>query len=472
MRPSPFRLEEKISRKGAKARRKTAKPEPWRSCSAPLRLCVMLFSPLLVAITAPAIADEPVRLKESFPAGYHYRVSGRTELTGKLTLPMSAGKSPGTLVVSGESAIEYHERIVDGDERGPVEKSIRFYRRLDFQKKLGEQSQQLTLRPQARRLILLRLKQSEVPFSPDGPLTWGEIDAVRTDVFTPALAGLLPEQAVKVGDEWTAHRRAVSELTDLAEITDGRLICKLQEVTTRNGRRVAQVTFAGTVRGSNEDGANEHQLKGHYHFDLQSNHLSYLYLDGVSAMLNKDGNAKGRIEGRFVLTRKLEPTVAELSDAAIRSLTLIPTADNTALLFDEPALGVSFTYPRRWTVQRADARQIVLDEPQGGGLVITLEPLAQTPSGAQFHAEASAILQQRSATVLRSTQPKPRPNGAEHFEIEAEIDLQRLLLDYQVLRQGSGGAVLAGRFPFAEAASLQRDAERIAGSLRLIPPKK
>ena len=31
------------------------------------------------------------------------------------------------------------------------------------------------------------------PFSPDGPLTWGEIDVVRTDVFNPAaIPGLLP----------------------------------------------------------------------------------------------------------------------------------------------------------------------------------------------------------------------------------------------------------------------------------------
>src|SRR5207302_9654634 len=62
------------------------------------------------------------------------------------------------------------------------------FRSIEFQRNIGDREQQQTIRPAVRRLVLLRHNNTEVPFSPDGPLTWGEIDLVRTDVFTPALA--------------------------------------------------------------------------------------------------------------------------------------------------------------------------------------------------------------------------------------------------------------------------------------------
>ena len=42
-------------------------------------------------------------------------------------------------------------------------------------------------------MVVIKAGERKAPFSPDGPLTWGEIDVVRTDVFNPALVpGLLP----------------------------------------------------------------------------------------------------------------------------------------------------------------------------------------------------------------------------------------------------------------------------------------
>ena len=65
---------------------------------------------------------------------------------------------------------------------------------------------------------------AERPFSPDGPLTWGEIDVVRTDVFNPArIPGLLPAGPVKKGQTWKASAAAVAELTDMEKVEDGAL---------------------------------------------------------------------------------------------------------------------------------------------------------------------------------------------------------------------------------------------------------
>ena len=72
----------------------------------------------------------------------------------------------------------------------------------------------------------------------------------------------------------------------------------------KDGRAQARVTFRGTVRGANEDGPNRQQLDGWLLFDLDSNYLSYLYLKGVHSLLDPDGKEVGRVEGRYVLSRK------------------------------------------------------------------------------------------------------------------------------------------------------------------------
>src|SRR6185436_6755703 len=123
----------------------------------------------------------------------------------------------------------------------------------------------------------------------DGPLLWGEIELVRVDVFTPALADLLPDKAVRTGDRWTAATTAIEELTDLEKIEEGRIECRLDEVTTLAGRRHARVSLTGTVRGVNEDGPNKQTIDGYFFFDLESNHLSYLTFKGVHILLDKEG---------------------------------------------------------------------------------------------------------------------------------------------------------------------------------------
>lgn len=437
--------------------------------------CCLLGLSLPWFLLASAVASETYRLEEKFPAGYQYHVSSRVDLTGTLQLP-SQGKDAGkTLTIAGTASVEYDERILTGETVAvPATRTLRNYDRLDFRRKIGDQLQESSLRPEVRRMVILRLEQTEVPFSPDGPLMWSEIDRVRTDVFVPALRGLLPEKPVRVGDQWAAAKSAVQELTDLDEITAGQIQCRLQDVQMRNGSRVARVRLSGSVQGINEDGPNRQDLEGYFLFDLDRRFLTAIYLDGTSWLVDKDNKPQGRVDGRFSLTRQVEISQA-LSDDRIRGLVTEPNDDNTLLLFREPALGVEFVYARRWTVKKADARQILLDEPQGGGIAITLEPLSQTPTGTDFLAEARKTLAKHGVKVTRERPLRSlnHPVGSlEEFAFEGEIEKQSWTFFYMVNRQRFGGATFMGRWPTKLDAELAPEARRIAQSLKLIPPKK
>lgn len=431
---------------------------------------------LLLGLGSPVAlrAQEAVRLHESFAPAAQYHVSTRTDLSGSLQLSPEKGQTAAKpLPVVGTSAIEYDERLLSLSPAGDVDKTVRIYRRIDFQRRVGTEAQQATIRPGVRRLVLLRRGHVGVPFSPDGPLTWGEIDEVRTDVFTPALAGMLPPGSVRPGDSWTAADSAVQELTDLEKIDEGKVQCRLEEITTLEKRRHARVGFAGTVRGVNEDGPNRQQIEGYFFFDLESNHLGYLSLRGVESLLSKDGKELGRIEGQFVLTRQARQHASDLNDEALRGVVLEPNDDNTLLLYDNAALGVRLLHPRRWRIVSVHGRQIAMDESEGSGLLLTLEDTPRLPSGAQFQAESIAYLKQQKGTVreadsLRRVQGPPQE--LEHFALDVELAGKHALMDYHVVRQPAGGALLAARLLPTDLSKRQKEVDAIARSVVVSKP--
>jgi hypothetical protein len=301
-------------------------------------------------------------------------------------------------------------------------------------------------------------------------LTWGELDLVRTDVFTPALVGLLPDRAVRPGDRWTAAGSAVQELTDFERIEEGQLECRFEQVTLVEKRRHARIAFSGTVKGVNEDGPIRQQLDGYLFFDLESNHLSYLSLRGVKHLLDKDGKTAGTVEGRFVLSRQAHVRRPELSDDALRGLSVEPNAENTLLLYDNPDLGLRFLHPRRWRVAGVRGRQVTLDEAKGNGLLLTVEPLAQVPTAAQYLAESRAWLAQQKAKEYRVESPRRLGSDVDQFAIEAELGGQRVLLDYYVIRQAAAGATMAARLLPADLGNLRREVEQMARSMQVQKP--
>jgi hypothetical protein len=436
------------------------------------RACAALL--VSAVASAPLLANQPVPLREVFPIGYHYHVSSRVELTGGLTLPPEKDQPARTLAVTGTSSIDYDERVLSLEKDGRVGKTVRSYRQITFQRKVGTQDQQNTLRPAVRRLVVLRQNQIEVPFSPDGPLTWNEMDLIRTDVFTPALTGLLPAAAVKPGDQWQAAVVAVQELTDLEKIDEGGIVCKLEPLTVVGQRRQARVTFSGTVRGLGEDGPNRQRLDGYFYFDLESNHLSYLFLKGVQELLDKDGKVLGKIEGTFVLTRQPQPFCKELTNQALTGVALDPNDSNTLLLYDNPELGVRLLHPRHWRVAGVRGRQVALDENRGSGLLLTVEPLKKTPTAAQYLQEVQAWVQKEKAKVQGASPVRVvqgQPLGLEHFALQIEANKQVAIMDYYVLRQAAGGATVASRVIPAHAKEVRADVERMLRGAVLSAPQ-
>jgi hypothetical protein len=421
-----------------------------------------------------------VTLVEKFEPGHMSKVEIATKLTGKLAIPSSKkGEQPQVLALTGASRVAYEERVLPADDAGTV-KSVRVYREVEFARRLGDTAQEAGVRPSVRRMVVVRSGNRRAPFSPDGPLTWGEIDVVRTDVFNPAMVpGLLPAGPVKRGQTWKASAAAVAELTDLQEVEAGEVTVEFLGVTEVEGRRVARLKVSGSVRGLNEDGPNLQRLEGTVYFDLEAGLLSYLSLRGTHELLDGGGQPVGRVEGQFTMTRsRLVRPPADLTDDALNGLDLRPTAENSLLLYDNPQLGVRFLYPRGWRVGAVQGKQVTLDHARGAGMLVTVEPPAKVPTAEDYLKEVTAFLQKQKATPAAADGPtrvRPEPVQLDRFGMDATFGTDKARLEYAVLRQAEGGATVATRIPAADAAALKGEVERIIRSVavtRKIEDKK
>jgi len=433
-----------------------------------LKASVLLL--LIMALGSSSVrAQDPIRLQEKISEGYQYHVSCQVHISGNLMVPGEKDKTlPKQLPIKGRSVIDYDERILTIAKSGQVDKTLRIYRKVDFQRTVGDRPQEATIRPEVRRMVVLRLNQVEVPFSPDGPLMWGELDLVRTDVFTPALSGLLPATSVKPGDRWQAAASAIQELTDMERIDQGQVECRLEEITKVQNRRFARVSFNGTVSGLNEDGPNRQRLEGVFFFDLESNYVSSITLNGTSMLLDKDGKEVGRVEGQFSLTRQVNQRSPDLSDPVVRGLKLEPTDDYTRMLYDNPDFGIRFLHPRRWKVMGVRGRQLAVDDTNGNGMLLTLEPASQALTGDQYLRESKDWLEKQKAKIT-ALDPVRRLGGGqgeiEHFALEIELPKEKAVMDYYAIRQALGTVTIAARLLPGQFSETKKDIENIARSV-------
>ncbi len=444
-----------------------------------MHLSAMNCRMLLAIISFGCLTDfahtqEALTLRENFAPGHASKVDVAVKITGRLAVPLEKGKQPELVTLNGVSRLAYDERVLAPDNADSL-KTVRAYRDIHFMRTVGNITQDADIRPSVRRMVVVKSGGRRAPFSPDGALTWGEIDVVRTDVFNPsAVAGLLPPAPVRKGQKWRATQDAVAELTDMEKLDEGDIVVEFVGVTEVGGRRVARLQVSGTVRGINQDGPNRQKLEGSAYFDIDAACLTYLSLKGTRELLDGNGTTTGRIEGQFTMNRTpIERLPADLSDSSLRGLDLSPSLENTLLLYDDPRLGVRFLYPRGWRVGVVQGKQVTLDHARGSGILLTVEAPAKLPSADDYAREVLGFLEKQQAKITGSEKPsrvRANPGQLDRFALEATIGAEKARLEYAVLKQTEGGVTVAARIPDGEATAIRPEVERIMRSVAVTKP--
>jgi hypothetical protein len=418
-------------------------------------------------------------MQEPATLGDHFDVLATVNLKGTTSKAKKDQKEPATAVISASSSVKYRERIIQLSDAGAVEATARRYAAAGVDKKTDDQQQRMTIRSAVERIIVRRADHQSTFFSPDGPLTFAELELLSADTFTPALSGLLPSGPVKPGEQWKATPEAVTELTGVGPIESGGLTCTFRERKLRGNKPVAQVALSGSITGPSDLGPTRDKVDGHFLFDLDRGLITYVLLSARREILGPGAKVIGTLEGRYELQRRPAAEDALLADAELTKLNLEATAETTALLFDSKDLAVRFLYPRNWELLAVAKNRIELEEPTGGNMRVLVDA-TPTPTAEKLRAELLSWLKTKQATMkdTGSVKPFPGPPAGERFTVQAAVakkssadapsDEKLYEWNYVHMRGEGRSATVSASLTADRAATLRGDIDFVASSLKFL----
>src|SRR5439155_1862830 len=182
-------------------------------------------------------------LSETAQAGDCLRIHLEMSLSGEMRVNKE-GKAL-SLKLEATATHEFPERILHVASDGLPEKAARVYEKAKAAISVDKDPSDRSLRTERRLCVAQRIKDRLMVYSPAGPLTREELELTSEHFDTLALPGLLPGQAVSVGQTWKVTNASAQALCNFEGLTEQDLVCKLEEIKDQ----VARVSVKGSATG-------------------------------------------------------------------------------------------------------------------------------------------------------------------------------------------------------------------------------
>lgn len=260
-------------------------------------------------------------------------------------------------------SLDYLEKTLDAPKDADgAQRAVRLYRKAAAAVKVGEGQFQPALKPEHSLIGVEAGRRSALLYSPNGPLSREELDAIDIQINSLLLDRLLPQGPIVVGQGRPLDEDLLAAMLGLDEVSKSDVRATLKEVV----EPLARFELTGTVKGTAGGAATEIELKGRFRFDLRWRRVDWLGL-----LIKEDRRIGPSADGVEAVSR-LQITVApakeaeELADAALAKLDLNPGGESACLVYVFPGGGGRCVYDRKWY---ADPASGVLRMIEGGTLV-------------------------------------------------------------------------------------------------------
>lgn len=417
-----------------------------------LTLVFLAATVALAAETAPnAVEPRPLR------AGDRYRIHSKEDYSGDLQLPEKPGEKPSRVPVQGTRVLEADEEVLpSGKDGGDLpDRVMRHYRNLTGKRRIKDQDQKpLAMRKEMTPIVVHRGQGMSRPWSPRGPLRHDEIDTLLHHVFVPALNGLLPPAGLEPGKKWKASSAAVEQIGGYVPLESGDWECERKAATDFNGKPLATIYFHGRSSGLTEEGRAVDEIDGWLYVDQATGVLHSVDIEADRTLKNGKNETTGRLKSKYQLSLRAPEAVKEFTEfPAAASLPASPSAEQTAVLYEFPPLGLSLEHPRRWTLSKVEGT-IMRFEHRGNWILLNAEEDEQTPSAAEYAKMVDEDMKKNGHTLIRKTE-EPREKSTDSkrgeegyarlgvFEQEAKVDGTPMLMQYWMFENGRRGVTLS-----------------------------
>lgn len=311
-------------------------------------------------------ADEAkVELREAPAIGQATRVTITLQADGSRPDYEARGKP---LPFKVETHVDYLEKIVAIGPNAEPTQAVRRVERasaeIDFFRGVG-QSMTVQIRPEVTLLISDRQSESVLTYSAGGPLLRNEVDLLQGPGDPLTLVGLLPTGDVGIGDSWNVGPLASKALTEYETLSHQGLKAKLEKLDDQE----ALIRLDGEIQGAVRGGEGTIKFDGELFFDRQNSLVRRLVLNREES--RKKGHVESAIEAESTLTVTREPIELpeELSDEALKELSLEAEPHRLLLLYASPGGEYRILHDRNWHLAFEDVRRAVLKRIENGQTV-------------------------------------------------------------------------------------------------------
>src|SRR5271165_637362 len=270
------------------------------------RLCLSVMSGLLLGLcwvpAGPALADEPMELRESLAAGTCTQVRIELKAEGLFRPGLSSGAlaadatMPKPLALDVQTRLVFTERLLGsgaapggagGRRQSESGSAARPASRGKAVRWVSQAAAAINgeVRPTASVLrpgLLLLVAQRDVAggvivVSPAGPMTRAELELVQGPGDPLTLADFLPREPVVKGSSWKLSEAAVLSLSGYDALKSNTMEATLEHLD----RDAARVRLKGEVQGSALGGAGTINCAGVLHFDRAAGLVDRLEVNRV-----------------------------------------------------------------------------------------------------------------------------------------------------------------------------------------------
>lgn len=320
---------------------------------------------LLAAIggAGAASAAEQYELSEDASDPRIFKVEAQLDVSGKL-FPQPGPDKALKLAVKGRFVFDERRREGTGREAQTL-RSVRHYEQARASIEAGTQQTNYELRDSLRLVVAQGSSEGIELFSPLGPLTFDELELLRTPGDCLAMQALLPDSKVELGESWQPADWVMPLLTGIEAAEKSSLKCQLEAVTGP----AARVSVSGTITGAVAGAPATIAVDGHFVYDLEQKHVRQIELTQTEKRSIGTVSPGLDVTARVELTRKVNARPQRLTDRNLASVPLDANDANRLLMFDAPAWNVRFYHDRHWHLFHQNSEAAILRLLDKGGLI-------------------------------------------------------------------------------------------------------
>ena len=330
-------------------------------------------------VAASVGQSQTVSLAETAKAGDCLRVQLDMKLAGDMRI-----QRDGKVVQLGEEATATHqfaERVLAVNKAGAVDKTARVYDVAKAVITVNKESSERTLRADRKLLVVQRVKDQTLVFSPAAALSRPELDLTGGHFDTLAVTGLLPENAVAGGDTWKISSAVAQAVCGFEGLTEHTLTGKLTAVKDD----VATFTITGPANGIDVGAQVKLTIDATGTFDLKMKRLTALEWNQKDEREAGPVSPATNLQTKTVVKRTAIEQPESLSDVALVSVSgeEKPPAVQLQLEVLEAKNRFTLFHAREWNLVSQTEDHTVLRLMDRGDFLaqVTITPWKAAPAG-------------------------------------------------------------------------------------------